>query len=417
MEPPIISAGPGAVGGGDLIAFRDQRLWRRPGRGRPGVGDLLPEAYQPLSAADLPHRGSLIYRTDLPYVKDFSEIRYPKELNRRPGWLAAVGPYVSAVCGHPGFIENAAFISAVQAVAAAAQLRAIHLGVRVLQRHPVPVRGVHQGRRQLADRGAVRDHGHQVSGEPAVHRGAEPGLGLSQPLLPVQEQLLVAGEPVLVTGENARQRQIRRCRAQPRRVGRGVRLDVRHPPPGKRRHQAGATHESLGLILGAAVTGPEPVIRRDDLRGHQPVEQAADTLANRPGRYHQPAPQTGRQTRRPSPARGSQHPRNGSASRRLQRRLHVRLLAAAAGRWSGETQTASPSSAGPYPFSLTAGCPAHVTDAGVPARPPDAAGGHGPAELSHTSMQARRQRASQPAGEDPDSVLTNSVLTAGGRGG
>ena len=37
----------------------------------------------------------LIYRTDLPYRKEYSAIRYPAELNRRPGWLAAVGPYVS----------------------------------------------------------------------------------------------------------------------------------------------------------------------------------------------------------------------------------------------------------------------------------------------------------------------------------
>ena len=36
-----------------------------------------------------------------------------------------MGPYVSVICGHPGFIENAVFLSAVQAVAAAAQLRAI----------------------------------------------------------------------------------------------------------------------------------------------------------------------------------------------------------------------------------------------------------------------------------------------------
>jgi hypothetical protein len=67
----------------------------------------------------------LIYRADLPYNKDYSAIRYPAELNRRPGWLAAVGPYVSVIRGHPEFIENSIFISAVQAVAAAAQLRAI----------------------------------------------------------------------------------------------------------------------------------------------------------------------------------------------------------------------------------------------------------------------------------------------------
>jgi len=67
----------------------------------------------------------LVYRADLPYRKEYSAIRYPAELNRRPGWLAAVGPYVSVICGHPEFIQNAIFISAVQGVAAAAQLRAI----------------------------------------------------------------------------------------------------------------------------------------------------------------------------------------------------------------------------------------------------------------------------------------------------
>jgi len=67
----------------------------------------------------------LIYRADLAYRKEHSAIRYPGELNRRPWWLAAVGPYVSVMCGHEDFIENAVFLSAVQAVAAAAQLRAI----------------------------------------------------------------------------------------------------------------------------------------------------------------------------------------------------------------------------------------------------------------------------------------------------
>jgi hypothetical protein len=67
----------------------------------------------------------LIYRADLPYRQEYSAIRYPAELNRRPGWLAAVGPYVSVICGHPDFIENSIFVSAVQAVAAAAQLREI----------------------------------------------------------------------------------------------------------------------------------------------------------------------------------------------------------------------------------------------------------------------------------------------------
>ena len=84
---------------------------------------VFDEAPAPDDSEDMVQR--LIYRTDLPYRKEYSSIRYPAELNRRPGWLAGVGPYVSVICGHPDFIENSIFLSAVQAVAAAAQLRAI----------------------------------------------------------------------------------------------------------------------------------------------------------------------------------------------------------------------------------------------------------------------------------------------------
>jgi hypothetical protein len=92
---------------------------------------FLPERHQMVLGTALGEGDSedvlqrLIYRTDLPYRKEYSSIRYPAELNRRPGWVAAVGPYVSVVCGHSDFVENAVFLSAVQAVAAAAQLRAI----------------------------------------------------------------------------------------------------------------------------------------------------------------------------------------------------------------------------------------------------------------------------------------------------
>ena len=101
------------------------------GAGTDAEHGFLPERHQivfneepaPDDSDDLVQR--LIYRTDLPYRKEHSAICYPGELNRRPGWLAAVGPYVSVICGHPDFIENAIFLSAVQAVGAAAQLRAI----------------------------------------------------------------------------------------------------------------------------------------------------------------------------------------------------------------------------------------------------------------------------------------------------
>ena len=102
----------GAAGGGSGRAFLPERHQL-----------IFDHAPAPDDYEDLIQR--LIYRTDLPYRKEHSAICYPGELNRRPGWLAAVGPYVSVICGHPDFIENAIFLSAVQAVGAAAQLRAI----------------------------------------------------------------------------------------------------------------------------------------------------------------------------------------------------------------------------------------------------------------------------------------------------
>jgi hypothetical protein len=67
----------------------------------------------------------LVYRADLPLRAEFSAITYPSELNRRPTSLAAVGPYVSVLSGQQDYIENAAFVSAAQAVASAARLREI----------------------------------------------------------------------------------------------------------------------------------------------------------------------------------------------------------------------------------------------------------------------------------------------------
>lgn len=97
----------------------------------------------------------LIYRSDLDYREKYSVIRYPAELNRRPGWLSAVGPYVSVACGHPEFIENAIFLSAVQAVAASAQLRAIRQAANAdmrLFRDFEAVGGTTQSRRRILER-------------------------------------------------------------------------------------------------------------------------------------------------------------------------------------------------------------------------------------------------------------------------
>lgn len=122
---------------------------------------FLPERHQivfdqdtaPDDCEDLVQR--LIYRADLPYRKEYSAIRYPAELNRRPGWLTAVGPYVSVVCAHQNYVQNAIFISAVHAVAAAAQLRAIrdaaYVDVRLF-RSLEPDAGTTQARRRALER-------------------------------------------------------------------------------------------------------------------------------------------------------------------------------------------------------------------------------------------------------------------------
>lgn len=67
----------------------------------------------------------LIYRANLPYRAEYSAISYPDELNRRPHTTAAVGPYVSVLCGQQDYVENAAFASAAQAVASSVRLREI----------------------------------------------------------------------------------------------------------------------------------------------------------------------------------------------------------------------------------------------------------------------------------------------------
>lgn len=92
---------------------------------------LLPERHQIAFGPPLPENDNddliqrVIYRQDLPYRKQYSTIKYPAELNRRPGNTVAVGPYVSAICGHQNDVENCAVLSAAQAVASAARLREI----------------------------------------------------------------------------------------------------------------------------------------------------------------------------------------------------------------------------------------------------------------------------------------------------
>ena len=78
-----------------------------------------------------------------------------------------------------------------------------------------------------------------------------------------------------------------------------MRQDVRQTPIGNRLYQPCAADEFLGLILRAPVPGEEPVIRTDDLGGHQTLEQFLDTRMCRACCYHQPAPQTGPQAGQP----------------------------------------------------------------------------------------------------------------------
>lgn len=122
---------------------------------------LPPERHQLAYGAPLPTRDCedliqrIIYRQDLPYQKEFSVIRFPAELNRRPGNSVGIGPYVSAICGHQNDVENCALISAAQAVASAARLREIRqaaydavASLRYVEHGTIPT---HSRRRILED--------------------------------------------------------------------------------------------------------------------------------------------------------------------------------------------------------------------------------------------------------------------------
>jgi hypothetical protein len=93
-------------------------------------GDFLPECHQLLYAsiptpAHVPTSDQLqrvIYRADLPCRPEYSSIRYPTELNRRPTTVAALGPYVSVIAGQQDYVENTVLLSAVQAVGSLARL-------------------------------------------------------------------------------------------------------------------------------------------------------------------------------------------------------------------------------------------------------------------------------------------------------
>ena len=87
-----------------------------------------------------------------------------------------------------------------------------HLGLQILQRHPVMTSGVHQRRRQLADLGPARHDRHQMLRKLTVHTGSESCLSVGESPTTVQQQLLVTGQTVLMTSQHTLQRQIRRHR-------------------------------------------------------------------------------------------------------------------------------------------------------------------------------------------------------------
>jgi hypothetical protein len=155
--------------------------------------DLLPERHQ-LVFGDPPAPDEceevmqhLVYRADLPYNKEHSVICYPDELNRRPGWLAAVGPYVSVVCGHADFIQNTIFLSAVQGVAAAAELREIrHAAYQDVRLFRSPIRDGRsvQSRRKALERMADNLKGLEIELSYSVEAPAD--LGLLVPSLRVE---------------------------------------------------------------------------------------------------------------------------------------------------------------------------------------------------------------------------------------
>ena len=174
--------------------------------------EFLPERHQMVLGGAQPAEESedvlqrLVYRTDLPYRKEYSAIRYPAELNRRPGWLAAVGPYVSVICGHSDFIENAVFLSAVQAVGAAAQLRAIrqaaYADVRLF-RDLEATGGTTRDRRRALER--IADQLGDLELELSYSVEASGDLGLLVPSLRVEsfhnalyESMSLAGKAVTV---------------------------------------------------------------------------------------------------------------------------------------------------------------------------------------------------------------------------
>lgn len=66
----------------------------------------------------------ILYRSDPPYRPEFMKVRRPSGLNTG-SCVCAVTPYVSLLYGHPEYVENSVFLTAVQAVGTSARFRQI----------------------------------------------------------------------------------------------------------------------------------------------------------------------------------------------------------------------------------------------------------------------------------------------------
>lgn len=68
---------------------------------------------------------SIVYRVHVPQREGFTSIQFPPELNRSLTTIAAVGSFVSVLCGHQDYVENSVVLSATSIVSATTELRSI----------------------------------------------------------------------------------------------------------------------------------------------------------------------------------------------------------------------------------------------------------------------------------------------------
>ncbi len=97
---------------------------------------------------------SLVYRVHVPQRDGFTSIKFPQELNRSLNAIAAVGSFVSVLCGHQDYVENSVILSATSIVSATTELRSIQesiLGSFALVRDKLGTLSRPQRRQMLGD--------------------------------------------------------------------------------------------------------------------------------------------------------------------------------------------------------------------------------------------------------------------------